>query len=321
MLSRHEEIHKAILKLETFKLDPRYAGNADILYAIDENLLFLKAIQSLPRYFTWLVGHARTIDGARLKELTDFPVEEWDVAMHSRLMEIERNKRIKLGAPLREKILHYILNQESNQQNSQKTLKPLTIVNLGAGGMEVDRQVGECLLEKGYQGQVIFIGIDKSSTTHAIAKNNLKSFGNKVTILEIDNLTEEKLADVKKNQKGIVYILSKNDIFTLEKSFSSNCFDMVYNSLFLHHLEPAQRGRIIEIMKKIAKKVLIYEGYRTWKVIIPQTIVAWNYPIFLSATVFSNIRFNTKKEVQSAAKGKGNATFYGGTGHYLLEYI
>jgi SAM-dependent methyltransferase len=313
MFSRLQEIHNATAKLESFKLDPRYTGSADMLYAIDENLLFLKAIRSLPRYFAWLVGHARMVDGARLKELTDFPVPEWDVAMHGRLMEIERNKRIKLGAPLRDSILQYILNQNPS--------RPLTIVNLGAGGMEVDRQVGECLLEKGYQGQVIFIGIDKSPTTHAIAKDNLKSFGDKVTLLEIDNLTAEKLADVKKNQKGIVYILSKNDIFTLEESFPSGYFDMVYNSLFMHHLEPAQRGRIVEIMKKIAKKVCIYEGYRTWKVIIPQTIVAWNYPIFLSATVFSNIRFNTKKEVQSAAKGKGNVSFYGGTGHYLLEYI
>jgi hypothetical protein len=317
MSSRLSEINTAILKLESFKRDPRYASNPDMLYVIEENLLFLKAIQSLPRYFAWLVGHARTIDGARLKELTDFPVPEWDVAMHSRLMEIERNKRIKLGAPLRDKILQFILNQNQNRNPS----RPLTIVNLGAGGMEVDRQVGECLLEKGYQGQVIFIGIDKSLTTHVIAKDNLKSFGNKVTILEIDNLTEEKLAEVKKNQKGIVYVLSKNDIFTLEDSFHSGYFDMVYNSLFMHHLELAQRGRLVEIMKKIAKKVLIYEGYRTWKVIIPQTIVAWNYPIFLSATVFSNIRFNTKKEVQSAAKKKGNVTFYGGTGHYLLEYI
>jgi hypothetical protein len=55
MSSRLEEIQSATSKLESFKLDPRYASNPDMLYAIDENLLFLKAIQSLPRYFAWLV--------------------------------------------------------------------------------------------------------------------------------------------------------------------------------------------------------------------------------------------------------------------------
>jgi hypothetical protein len=106
MSCRLSEIHSAIAKLESFKSDSRYgyAGNPDMLYAIEENLLFLKAIRSLPRYFTWLVGRVRHIDGTRLKELTDFAVPEWDVAMHSRLMEIERNKRIKLGAPLRNNI-------------------------------------------------------------------------------------------------------------------------------------------------------------------------------------------------------------------------
>ena len=70
------EIDGILEKLRQFKNDPRYS---DRLYAIAENIKFVEAMKSLPRYLWWLLTRAPKIDGARLLELTDFPVEEWDV--------------------------------------------------------------------------------------------------------------------------------------------------------------------------------------------------------------------------------------------------
>ena len=58
------------------------------------------------------------------------------------------------------------------------------IVNLGAGGMEVDRQVISHLLEKKYDKSIIFIGVDKSPVTNKIAKENLNSLGKRIEIFD-----------------------------------------------------------------------------------------------------------------------------------------
>ena len=125
MSKRTQEINDAIQKLESFKNDPAYAKNA---YAIGENIVFLKSIKNIVSFFWWLATRTKKIDPVRLLELTDFPVEEWDVKMHRRLIEIERNKHIGLGKPLVDKILDYVMAEN----------RPLILVNLGAGGMEVD---------------------------------------------------------------------------------------------------------------------------------------------------------------------------------------
>src|ERR1035437_5089359 len=137
MTNRNQEINDAIKKLESFKSDLAYKDN---LYAIDENITFLIAIRHFTSYIWWLLNKPKNIVSTKLLELTDFPVEDWDIKMHNRLIEIERNKRIGLGKPLVDKILEYI-----HTENHQ-----LVLVNLGAGGMEVDRQVIVNLLERKY---------------------------------------------------------------------------------------------------------------------------------------------------------------------------
>jgi len=305
MSERTREINDAISKLESFKADPAYAKDA---YAIDENIAFLKSIKNIFSYIGWLINRPKAIDPARLLELTDFPVEEWDVKMHRRLIEIERNKHIGVGKPLVDNILAYIARED----------RPLTLVNLGAGGMEVDRQVIAALLEKKYPHPLIIIGVDKSPTTHKIAKENLSSLGAGVNIIERDRLARQELDGIKAANKGITVILCKNDIFDLDKEFSVGSFDLIYHSLFKHHLPPDTRPCLDELMKKLSRTAYEYDGFRTWQVIVPQTIVAWNHPYFLGATVFSNIRFDTEPVVKARA-GARSLSFHKNTGHYLLE--
>jgi hypothetical protein len=306
MSKRIEEINSAIEKLGSFKNDPAYAKD---VYAIEENIVFLKSIKHLPGYVRWLITRPKKINASELLELTDFPVEEWDIKMHKRLIEIERNKHIGLGKPLVDKIMEHILSEK----------RPLVMVNLGAGGMEVDRQVIAALVEKKYSHPMVFIGVDKSLTTRKIAKENLGSLGSDIKIIESDHLTRPELENIKASNKGIVVILCGNDIFELDKEFPEKYFDLIYHSLFKHHLSLEQRQELDMLMKKTAKRAFEYDGYRTWRVIIPQTVVAWNYPCFLGATVFSNIRFDKEGIVKSLSIGKNAPSFYKNTGHYLLE--
>ena len=302
MKKRRIEIEGILQKLREFKNDLRYS---DRLYAIDENIRFAEAMVSLPRYVWWLLTRAPKIDGARLLELTDFPVEEWDVKMHGRLMEVERDKKIKLIKPLVDKILEFIFKEN----------RPLVLANLGAGGMEVDRQVISHLLEKKYGKPIIFIGVDKSPVTNKIAKENLNSLGKVIEIVDIEILTKNRLEEIAELNKGIAVILCKNDIFNLGTEFPPKYFDLVYNSLFKHHLtESSDKEKLDKIIKEISKKSLEYDGYRSWFHMIPQSIVAWNNPVFLNGTIFSMLRYSGKINLNFS-----KVSFFKNTGHYLRE--
>ncbi len=305
MSNRNQEINDAISKLESFKADPAYAKDA---YAIDENIIFLKSIKNIFSYIGWLIKRPKMIAPERLLELTDFPVEAWDLKMHRRLIDVERNKHIGVGKPLVDKILAYVESED----------RPLTLVNLGAGGMEVDRQVIAALLEKKYSRPLVIIGVDKSRTTQKIAKENLGSLGNGVNVIERDRLTRGELDAIKAVNAGITVILCGNDIFGLDKEFPAGSFDLIYHSIFKHHLPSDTRPCLDELMKKLSRTAYEYDGFRTWQVIVPLTVVAWNYPFFLGAVVFSNIRFD-KEPVVKARAGARILSFHKNTGHYLLE--
>lgn len=307
MKKKKIEIDGILQKLREFRNEPRYG---DRLYAINENIKFAEAMKSLPRYAWWLLTRAPKIGGARLLELTDFPVEKWDVRMHGRLMEIERNKNIKLIKPLVDRILKFVFEEN----------RPLVLANLGAGGMEVDRQVISELIDKKYDKPIIFIGVDKSPITNKIAKENLNSLGKGIEIFDIENLTKNRLEEIIRTNKEIAVILCKNDIFNLGAEFPPKYFDLVYSSLFKHHLTEADKERLDKIIQNISKKSLEFDGYKNWLVVPLQTLVGWNYPFFLNAEIFSNLRFKNKKSLIDFSGNKGKISFYKGTGFYLLEY-
>lgn len=301
MKKRRIEIDSILQKLRGFENDPRYG---DRLYAIQENIKFAEAMKSLPRYAWWLLTRAPKIDSTKLLELTDFPVEEWDVRMHKRLIEVERNEKIKLIKPLVERILKFVFEEN----------RPLILANLGAGGMEADRQVISELIDKKYDKPIIFIGVDKSPITNKIAKENLNSLGKGIEIFDIENLTKNRLEEIVRANKGVAVILCKNDIFSLGVEFPPKYFDLVYNSLFKHHLTQADKEKLDKKINEISKKSLEYDGYRSWPHTIPQSLVGWSNPVFLNGTIFSMLRYSNKKNLSFS-----NMSFFKNTAHYLKE--
>ena len=307
MSKRLQEIEGAIKKLEEFERNPVYA---DRLYAIKENIIFLKAARSLPAYIKWLLTRTGKLDGSKLLELTDFPVPEWDRKMHWRLIEMQKRDNPGLVKPLVEAIVDFV----------KKENRDLICANLGAGGMEVDRQVIRRLIDSSYNKRLVIVAVDKSETTREIAKENLASLNSEIELIEVDQLTLEQLEETKqKTNKNIVVFLCKNDIFELDKTFPAKYFDLVYHSLFKHHLDDKQKRELDRVLDDLSNTILEYDGYLNKSVIVLQTIVGWNYPNFLNAELFSNFRFKEKDFVLSYAKERGDINFYSGLGQYLLK--
>lgn len=294
-LAKIEEIIEELKKLES-------DANS---YAVQKNIEFFEAIKSPLRYVGWLLFSANTIDKERILELNDFPKEEWEEDLHKNLVKMERKKIPGMIEPLKKKIVK-IIHETS----------PRTVVNLGAGAMELERQVIEVLLKRGYDKDITFIAVDRSSVAKRIALENFAKLKEEIEIEEIDHINKDKLLE--NNKKRIKVILCSNDIFELGKEFEKGFFDVVCFAKFKHHLRDAQKEALETLIGIIGKNTIEFDDYRSWPLLIPQSIATWAHPILMNGAVFSRLRDYSKKELISRY-GKGGQLKFFKNGSYMIE--
>ncbi len=304
---RRAVIDHILKDLATLKDNPSFSNQ----YAITELIAFFRAIKSYSTYIRWIIKRAPTLDRARLLELTDLPFPHWDRAMHEKLIEMESREFPGLITPLVNRLVELI--------EEKKTGGPFIALHLGSGGREVDRQVLKKLIDKKYPGHVVLIGVDISSVANELAKENLREAAPFVAIYETERLTKTELESILKKETGRHIIISaKNDIFSLSHDFPIGSFDVVYHTLFKHHLNDAQKEKLDKEVAPLGKRLLEYDGYRTWSPVIPQTFIGWNHPVFLNAELFSDFRYLDREKLLPTFKN-GTYAFYSRVGTYLFE--
>ena len=301
---RDQMIEEILSDLKNLTRDPSLHNQ----YAVKENIGFFSAARSPLTYFFWMFKKASKLDKERLLELSDLPLPRWDKEMHKRLIQIEKKNFPGLLKPLVRRIIDFITEND----------RDLILSSLGCGGMELERQVISELIKKKHDRKTTFIGIDKSEASHELAKENLKELVPPLNIYERKSLDQFSLSEFL-NSVNSQYsiILCKNDIFELTSKFKPRTFDVIYHSLFRHHLDQEQKKEVGRVIASLARKQLEYDGYKTWSVILPQTLTTWKSPVLLGATIFSDLRYQEKKEVIVRSKG-GHLSFYK-IGTYLLE--
>ena len=304
MLSKRRSLIDEVLKDLKLLKEQSIFNNE---YALDENIGFFTSIKSLPSYLLWLFKKARNIKREKLLELSDLPFTKWDEEMHLKLIEMQRKPFPGLIKPIVSKITDFIL------KNAQKDL---LLLNLGSGAMEIERQVIYHLKEK-HTNRVVFIGIDKSVAVKKLARDNFSRSTEFVEIHEIEHLNQKKLDEILEQNTGkYVVLLCKNDIFRLLQDFNPQKFDLIYHSLFKHHLNNQEKDIVDEVIKQLTVSSIEYEGYKSWLVMIPQSITTCKYPVLLNATIFSDLRYYTKKELKQ--KYNNRPSFFN-IGTYMLE--
>lgn len=269
--------------------------------------MFFRAARSVLSFLKWALFRAPRIDGQRIVELTDLPFRRWDREMHERLIATQKKDFPGLIKPLVQAIVDYVKAER----------RPLILANLGSGGMEVERQVIKLLQQDDWAIPVVFCGIDKSPITHDMAKQNLRELAG-VSFHEIDELTPAGLDQIRGNKAVYRVVLARNDIFELDETLPNQYLDLVYHSLFRHHLTEKQSQGLDLILKKVSKRIFEYDGVRSWLFFIPQTLEAWQYPAFLNGSLFSNLRYKTKRELR---RGLGEWSIaFSRIGTYLKQY-
>ncbi|GEM_PF-858777 len=288
-----------------------YVANS---YAIDENIIFFKAIKSFSGYIKWLFGRAPKIDGQKLLELTDFSLSnlpKWEIQMHKELISLEKKKFPGLIEPLVDRILNIIISSN----------KSLIVADFGSGGIEVVRQVIIRLVYNNYKHKVTFVGIDLSDAAHEVALENLQKLKENhiIDVFRIEKLDKQILNRlISTGNEQYKVILCKNDLFKLSDYFSEHFFDVIFHSLFKHHFNVRDKERVELVSERYGKIVLEYDGYKSWPhIIIPHALTGWRDPVFLNATIFSDLRYSTRREIRKATR-KGHLRFFK-IGTYLLE--
>lgn len=281
-------------------------------YAIDENILFFQASKSIFSYYKWLIMHAKKIIRGRLFEINDL-LPKWDKEMHKELVSLEKKKFPGLIAPLVSKIYKTLSSTKERQ----------VVVNLGHGGMETERQIINKLINMGNSIPVIFIGFDQSETSRFTAKENLKELNGVIELIEVSDFNGEKLEEIIKNtNKLYTIILSNNDIFDLEKKFQGRQLNIIFHSLFKHHIvTTAEKDKLDLICTNLAEIVFEYDGYKNWFfMLFPHTFTGWRSPVFLNATIFSDLRYYNKSELKTMARQQNIKIFPVGTYLKVTEY-
>ncbi|MEK7650492.1 MAG: hypothetical protein AAB364_01315 [Patescibacteria group bacterium] len=288
-------------------------GDGQHDYAIEQNIIFFEAIKNPISYLKWLFWQAPKINGHELQEINDL-LPKYDLFMHTKLIEMEKKRFPGLVEPIVDRLTN-LINQE---------LRTVTLINLGSGGMEVERQVINRLIKMGHDYPVVFVGVDQSSETRLLARNNLASFERKILITEKDDLSQIDLDKIKSKDQNNQYkvVLCGNDIFRLPDNFKKKYFDFGLHSLFRHHLNEKQKNRLDEVLQSIADTTLEYDGFKDWFGILPQTIIGWKHPVFLNAEIFSNLRFSTKFKIKQEVEKRGWRSVklnFSKIGYYLLQ--
>ncbi len=311
-MNRQEEIKKILSELEQLKLRVK---DADFLYAVNANIDFYKSLKSIRKYIFWLIKVAPHLDPKKLLEINDL-LPQYDSEMHEQLMVVERKKFPGLIKGIVNALTEFIVSSN----------KDLVLLSIGSGSMELERQVITELVKREFKNNLIFIADDKSPLAHKIARENLNSLSAKITFYSTENITTDFLMGVKKktNANNYTIVQCQNNIFALDKTFSENYFDVVYNSLFKHHLNSEQTRNIERICLYIGKNYFEYDGYHSFFQLIPQSLTAWHSPVLLNGAILSGLRYCSKNEVLKnveliSSQGVRCDTRFFKTSHYLLK--
>ena len=150
--ARTQQIDKIIRNLGDLKKQ-----GFENMYALDENIKFFEAMRSPIKYVKWFINERPKINGSQLLELSDFPLGHgrWEAILQTELLEIEQWKFPDNLVRFRKILLNQIDNIAtlSNQ-------RPLLLMSLGSGSMEIERQIIFALKKINFKNKITFIGVD-----------------------------------------------------------------------------------------------------------------------------------------------------------------
>jgi len=304
---RKKEIRHILADLNKLKKDPNFKNK----YAVAESIVFFKSMRFISIYVWWIVFRAFRLNRDNLLEISDYPFSDWEGRLHKKLLEMEKRSFPGLLDPLRKKIKEEIVSY-SGAGNQ-------ILIDLGCGSMEVERQIIESLDSR---NTFIFVGIDYSSVALIHLKDNLKDLisNNIVEFLELDSVNDEVLNALRSKRLVMpLIVFARNDVLELDK-FIRKKADIVFYSKFRHHLSSGHKILLDDVVKKISRKVIEYDDYRSFGNMVMPSIFSWLHPPLLDGAIISRLRDPSIKELNSYKDRGWDVEYYYKIGSYTKIY-
>jgi hypothetical protein len=275
--------------------------NGHPVEAINANLSMVRAMRSPLSYVRWLANMPRCAPELLL-EMNEV-LEEWDGPVHQQLLQMERRHSPGLIRPLVQRLGSLARGRDR-----------FTLLDIGAGGMEVERQLIQQLycISPGTRLQVV--AIEPSATARGFAVANLGSLGNAVAVRQI------RVQDLAEAMRGAApasqYVVWLCDGTSADLPAGlGRIADVAFHCYVGHHLTAQQRLQVAAACRSSASTWIEFDGYRHWAHPAFMSVFCWHQPAFLAAAVFSYLRYPTIAEVRT--RGQRVCRFINGS--YLAE--
>ncbi len=290
---KKEQLDEILTDLEGLKA----SGKCENEYALEENIKFLQALYTFPKFIRWFFKERPKIDGSRLLELSDFHLHggKWESILQRDLLEIEQWKFPDIFRHFRDATLKEI-TEKASEKNER-----LVLVSLGSGPMEIERQLIRKLRAYDFSGSIFFFGVDNSPQSIDIAIRNHEQ--NDVTVVKLNqNFTIDGLKRKYTNEKYVLFLIT-DDVFNLPKYFMEGEIDILLYSKFKHHLTNPNKYRLDGMLRHLASSAIENDDVNNLFLNIVSVQSNWFKPVLMNAALFSFLRDPSPGELKRKRAG------------------
>jgi hypothetical protein len=288
---RTQEIKEILADLEALKAHTEYSQAAGV------NISFFKAIRSPVSFLWWLIFKAPALRRNRslITEIGDLPLPKWQRAGLDMLSGFEAMVPGTLRL-VKERVLSQIIESQSHKT------RPIVMLSLGCGGMELERQVIYELIRQRSRVASIFVGADYSPIVPEIVTDRFKPLLSKgllqmetATEVDLDQLNRLKVADG--SQQFRIIILNTN-AFELE-CLPENFFDCAYHTRLAHHLTAEEHRALNRLALHLAPRLIEFDDLFSIRSLLLASFFAWRFPAGFGGVIFSYLRDHSRRELLS----------------------
>jgi SAM-dependent methyltransferase len=309
------QIEQILDRLEDYR-----SLHASDALALDHMKEFFLAARSAREYVRWSLWKSWRIPADELKEVLDFPELGFNFGVHRALAQLERKAFPGLVTPLVEHLARSIESEVPRRPGS-------IVLDLGAGGGEVIRQLLTALRQRGHERFPNVVAVDDDPEAARVARENLESFcrslGIEFRLLERGREQEciERLGGDRSTAGSVSYVQGDAVEFVGRWAASGQRRVRIAYHVFLrHHLPRAAYERLNQSLRIAAAHIVEYDTLRSVVVRAGSTLENWDNPLLLQCAVFSALRGSRRRELAQHAGGLAGSVRTHRGAWYLLAW-
>ncbi len=300
---RKERIREILADLEGLESNREYRERAAL------NAEFFRAARSRAGYLWWLVSRTPWLRRHRadIVELADLPFPRWQSVLLSELSWFEARVPQMLR-PIKQLIVREVTQLAGSRE------KPILLLSIGCGGMELERQVIFQLLRRRFKAPVVFVGVDYSTAVAEVIASRFRPLSAKglVELKCISRLEADGVRDLRTRpaaqRLSLVFL---NAMASELEGLPEDSFDLVYYTRLRHHLSSAEAANLERMASRLATEVIEFDDLYSPAQVLLSSVIAWRLPTVLNGSVLSYFRDFSQREVASERAQGSEVRFFG----------